>query len=191
MFSQITPELVAKVFPSTPIANIAANLPAILTALEASQCDRSMLLMALATIRAEAESFTPLAEFQSRFNTPSGGTPFSLYDHRKDLGNQGPPDGHSFRGRGYVQLTGRANYAKFGPIVGVDLIANPDLASDQLIAAKILVAFLMQKKIQIETALARKDMAAARRLVNGGSNGLDRFADAFHRGDSLFPMGTA
>jgi putative chitinase len=191
MFSQITPELVAKVFPSTPIANIAANLPAILNALAASQCDRSMLLMALATIRAEAESFTPLSEFQSRFNTPPGGAPFSLYDHRADLGNQGPPDGHSFRGRGYVQLTGRANYAKFGRIVGVDLIGNPESASDHMIAAKVLVAFLTQKKNQIETALARKDMAAARRLVNGGSNGLDRFTDAFQRADSLFPLATA
>src|ERR1700753_44626 len=114
MYSQITPELVSKVFPATPIANIKANLPDILNAMAVQKCDRALLIMALATIRAETETFTPLSEFQSRFNTPPGGAPFSLYDHRKDLGNQGPPDGQLFRGRGYVQLTGRANYATFG-----------------------------------------------------------------------------
>jgi putative chitinase len=188
MFPQITPDLVSKVFPSTPIANIHSNLPAILAALNAKQCDRSMLIMALATIRAEAETFTPLSEFQSKFNTPPGGPPFSLYDHRSDLGNQGPPDGQLFRGRGYVQLTGRANYAKFGPIVGVDLISNPDLAGDSITAAALLVAFLLQKQPQIKSALANHNLAVARRLVNGGFNGLDRFTDAFQRADSLFPQ---
>jgi peptidoglycan L-alanyl-D-glutamate endopeptidase CwlK len=184
MFSQITPELVAKVFPLTPIANIRANLPGILDALTEQQADRTMLIMALATIRAEVEAFLPIAEYQSKFNTPPGGAPFSLYDHV--IGNQGPPDGERFRGRGYVQLTGRANYAQFGPLVGADLIANPDLACDSKIAAKVLVAFLMQKKTQIETALANKDLAAARRLVNGGTNGLDRFADTYRSAESLF-----
>jgi putative chitinase len=188
MFSQITPDLVSKVFPATPIAHIDANLPAILEALQAKQCDRSMLIMALATIRAEAETFTPLREFPSKFNTPPGGPDFALYDHRADLGNQGPPDGERFRGRGYVQLTGRSNYAKFGPIVGADLISNPDLASDSLVAADLLAAFLLQKRLPIEAALAKGDLAAARRLVNGGSNGLERFTQAFHLADSLLPQ---
>jgi putative chitinase len=187
MYSQITPELVSKVFPATPIANIRANLPDILNALAAQNCDRALLIMALATIRAETETLTPLSEFQSRFNTPPGGAPFSLYDHRKDLGNQGPPDGQLFRGRGYVQLTGRANYATFGPVVGVDLIANPDLACASKTAAAILVAFLMRKKDQIHAALAANNLAAARRLVNGGINGLDHFSDTFIRANTLFP----
>jgi len=186
MFSQITPELVSKVFPATPIGNITANLPAILDALAAQQADRPMLIMALATIRAEVEAFMPISEYQSKFNTPPGGEPFSLYDHV--IGNQGPPDGQRFRGRGYVQLTGRANYAKFGPIVGVDLISNPDRACDPTVAAKILVAFLTAKKPQIEAALKAKDLTAARRLVNGGTNGLALFTDAYNRADSLFPQ---
>ena len=49
------------------------------------------------------------------------GAPFALYDDR--LGNQ-PGDGARFKGRGFVQLTGRYNYAKYGPVVGVDLTAK-------------------------------------------------------------------
>jgi peptidoglycan L-alanyl-D-glutamate endopeptidase CwlK len=188
MFSSITPEIVSKIFPATPVGNISANLPDILEALAEKQCDRLMVIMALATIRAEAESFTPLSEFPSKYNTPPGGAPFSLYDHRSDLGNQGPPDGERFRGRGYVQLTGRANYSKFGPVVGVDLIAHPESASDPKVAAKLLTAFLVAKNDQIHQAVARKDLASARRLVNGGTNGLDRFTDAFHRAESIFPV---
>jgi peptidoglycan L-alanyl-D-glutamate endopeptidase CwlK len=188
MFSEITPELVSKVFPVTPIANITANLPDILNALAEQNCDRLMLIMALATIRAEVEGFLPIGEFQSRFNTPPGGPPFSLYDNRAGLGNQGPPDGERFRGRGYIQLTGRANYTTFGPVVGVDLVANPELASDRKIAAKLLVAFLVKKKDKIHTAIASKNFASARRLVNGGTNGLARFTDAFQRADTQFPL---
>jgi putative chitinase len=98
--------LVAPIFPATPLANIAANLPSVLAALTAANlADNSMLLMALATIRAETECFLPLTEQPSRFNTSPGGPPFDLYDRRKDLGNLAAPDGALFRGRGFVQLT--------------------------------------------------------------------------------------
>ncbi|MDF0667352.1 MAG: hypothetical protein P0119_14930 [Nitrospira sp.] len=59
-----------------------------------------MVLVALAIIRAETESFEPIAEGRSRYNTSPNGHPFDLYDYRKDLGNQGPPDGEQYRGRG-------------------------------------------------------------------------------------------
>lgn len=58
----------------------------------------------------------------------------------KVLGNTLKGDGYRFRGRGYVQLTGRANYAKAGKIIGVDLIAKPELALDPDIAVRILIA---------------------------------------------------
>lgn len=182
----ITPALVQKIFPATPIANIAANLPAVLAALAtANLSDKSMLLVALAAIRAEVECFQPLSEQQSRFNTSPNGHPFDLYDHRKDLGNQGPPDGADFRGRGFVQLTGRANYTQFARETGHNLVTNPALACEPAIAAEMLARFLTHKESAIRRALAANDLTAARRLINGGTSGLDRFASAFQIGISL------
>jgi putative chitinase len=182
----LTPQLVARIFPETPIANIAANLPHVLAALtDASLSGTPMLLAALATIRAETECFLPLAEGQSPYNTSPGGTPFDLYDHRANLGNQGPPDGASFRGRGFIQLTGRANYMQYAAESGHPLVANPALACDPAVAAELLARFLAHKQIPIRRALAANDLAQARRLVNGGSNGLTRFISAYQLGSRL------
>jgi peptidoglycan L-alanyl-D-glutamate endopeptidase CwlK len=186
----VTVELVAQMFPVTRVANIRANLPAVLNALAESELTtKEMVLMALATIRAETESFEPVSEGVSPFNTSPGGEPFDLYDHRQCLGNLSPQDGQRFRGRGFVQLTGRANYAAQGRVIGLadQLVANPELANDPQIAARLLASFLKSHEKQILAALAKNDLAAARKLVNGGSNGLARFTDAYQRGDALIP----
>ena len=117
---RIDVDLVAEMFPSTPLQSIRRHLPAVLAALRAQGLvDKPMLLMALATIRAESEGFAPVPEAPSRFNTSPHGHPFDLYDQRRDLGNLGAPDGERFRGRGFVQLTGRANYLRYGAMIGL------------------------------------------------------------------------
>ena len=184
----VTVQVVSQMFPVTPIGNIKTNLPPVLDALvSAVLTDKAMVLTALGTIRAETESFLPISEGQSRFNTSPSGHPFDLYDNRQDLGNIGAPDGANFRGRGFIQLTGRFNYTRYGREIGVDLVANPELANDTQIAAKLLAKFLANSEDRIREALAGNDLATARRLVNGGSNGLDRFTDAFNRGMQLIP----
>jgi putative chitinase len=184
----VTVQVVAMMFPGTPVANITANLPPVLDALVAANLpDKLMVLMALGTIRAETASFEPISEGQSHFNTSPSGPPFDLYDHRQDLGNMGPPDGANFRGRGFVQLTGRANYQRLSQELNLDLVSKPELANQPLIAAKILARFLADRENRIREALAEHNLAAARKLVNGGSNGLDRFVDAFNRGMQLIP----
>ena len=147
-----------------------------------------MILMALATIRAETGNFTPLSEFKSKFNTSPGGHPFNLYDNRKDLGNQGAPDGANFRGRGYIQLTGRANFREHGNAIGMgnQLIDNPTLANQPDIAARLLASFLKAKETQIRAALGKGNLKLARKLVNGGSHGLAEFTAAFNIGAKLF-----
>jgi peptidoglycan L-alanyl-D-glutamate endopeptidase CwlK len=186
----VTTEIAARMFPQTPLRNVEQNLPVVLQALLAPQLtEKSMILMALATIRAEAESFQPLSEIQSASNTSPGGAPFDLYDHRKDLGNQGPPDGGRFRGRGFVQLTGRANYLVNGRDIGLadQLLGNPELANSPDTAARLLANFLKRQEYRIKQALLLGDLKMARCLVNGGSNGLNKFIDAYQTGDRLIP----
>ena len=184
----LTVTMVSKIFPVTPVDNIRDNLPFVLQGLvERALGDKPMVLMALATIRAETESFQPINEGLSKFNTSPGGYPFDLYDFRSDLGNQGKGDGAKYRGRGYIQLTGRFNYQKYGAPLGMGnkLASNPELANDPAIAGKLLAAFLKDKERAIKEALIVDDLRLARRLVNGGSHGIDRFVDAFRIGEAL------
>jgi putative chitinase len=186
--ARVTATVVSKMFPFTPVDNIKANLPFVLKGLlEIQLVDKPMVIMALATIRAETESFEPISEGRSKFNSSPAGHPFDLYDARRDLGNQGPNDGETFRGRGYIQLTGRDNYQRYGKALGLgkQLINKPDLANDPTIAGKLLATFLKDKERLIKEALIAQDFRLARRLVNGGSHGLDRFEEAFHIGDRL------
>ena len=182
---RVAADQVAKMFPLTNKANIVANLPFVLAGLRGcSLTDHSMVLMALATIRAETEGFLPISEGRSKFNTRI--TPFDKYDAGtrigRDLGNTQAGDGPRFKGRGYVQLTGRDNYNKIGVQIGVNLIADPDRANDPEVAGKILAQFLKNKESRIRKALANRDLQEARKAVNGGSHGFNRFKDAYDRG---------
>jgi len=69
-----------------------------------------------------------------------------LYGNRADLGNTSPGDGYKYRGRGFIQLTGKDAYQKVGSIIGIDLVNNPDLANEPSVAAKIVPAFYLAYK---------------------------------------------
>lgn len=187
-FSRVTVGDVVPMFPQTPRSNIETNLPFVMAGLaRLGLDDRQMLLMALGTIRAETASFRPIPEGQSKYNTAPGGAPFALYDGRKDLGNTQPGDGARFKGRGYVQLTGRANYTRVGGQLGIDLVGDPDLGCDGADAGLILAQFLKNNESKIRAALAANDLKTARRLVNGGSLGLDEFSEAYNTGMKTLP----
>ena len=181
-------ELVKKLFSDAPHKNVMKYLPSVLGALgktQLSDCD--MILITLGTIRAETAGFEPISEFKSKFNTSLGGHPFDKYDFRADLGNRGIGDGDKYKGRGFVQLTGRANYAKFGPLVGADrLVDEPELANDPVIAAALLAHFLKSKENLIRKALEEGDLKSARRGVNGGIHGFEeRFEPTMKAGIKL------
>lgn len=185
---KVTATMVSKMFPFAPVDNIKKYLPSVLKALEDEGLgDKNMVLMALATIRAETGRFLPIDEGKSKYNTSPGGHPFDLYDNRTDLGNKGNGDGDKFKGRGFIQLTGRSNYTKFSKALGLgtELVKNPALANDPDIAAKILALFLKDKERRIKEALHDNDLRLARKLVNGGSHGLADFIDAYNIGNNL------
>jgi len=92
------------------------------------------------------------------------------------LGNTRPGDGVRFAGRGYVQLTGRANYARAGTALKRDLIGDPDLALQPDIAAAIMRRGMAEgwfTRRSLADCLPGKDPArraafvAARRIING------------------------
>ncbi|MED5617838.1 C1 family peptidase [Ideonella sp. BN130291] len=177
---------VSRLFPVTKPANIARYLPYIEAALGvAGLTDRAMVVGALGTIRSETEGFVPISEFQSKFNTAPGGAPFGLYDGR--LGNRAAGDGARYRGRGFVQLTGRSNYATYGEKIGCDIEGRPDLANAPEVAAILLAVFLSDHAAKFRSAVAQGNLLAARKLVNGGSHGIDNFRSVFTLADAVWP----
>lgn len=97
----------------------------------------------------------------------------SAYEGWKVLGNTEEGDGKRFKGRGYVQLTGRTNYQKYTDLYGVDLINNPELASDHEWATKILFhgmangTYTTKKLSDYLKDDGSLDFVEARRVVNG------------------------
>lgn len=63
----------------------------------------------------------------------------------KELGNNQIGDGFKYRGRGYVQLTGKSNYKKYSEVAGIDLVSNPDALLDPDISAKVSVAYFIDR----------------------------------------------
>jgi putative chitinase len=97
------------------------------------------------------------------------------YEGRTDLGNTQKGDGPRYKGRGLLQLTGRANYADYGKVLGVDLVNNPTLAAQPALSLKIACEYWKRRNINADCD--RDDVQAVTRKVNGGLNGLsDRIA---------------
>ena len=98
------------------------------------------------------------------------------YEGRKDLGNTVPGDGKRYMGRGYVQITGRANYDKASRVCGRDLVGDPDLALQPAIAGKVIVDGMVNGWFtgrRMGDYEAFRDM---RRVVNG-TDKADMIAD--------------
>ncbi len=115
----------------------------------------------LAQIAHESDHFRTTEEYASG----------RAYEGRRDLGNVRRGDGVRFKGRGVIQLTGRANYQKYGDILGIDLVNNPELAATPRVSVLTALEYWKQRKIN---ALAdRDDVRLVTRAINGGYNGLE------------------
>ena len=91
------------------------------------------------------------------------------YEGRQDLGNVERGDGVRFKGRGYIQVTGRANYKACGEAIGIDLIQHPELLEDIPNACRSAAWFWYMKGLN---DLADKDdFLTITKRINGGTNG--------------------
>lgn len=115
----------------------------------------------LAQICHESDHFNTLEEYADG----------SAYEWRKDLGNVRRGDGRRYKGRGVIQLTGRANYRRYGEILGLDLENNPELAETPEVSVLTALEYWKQKKLN---SLADEDnVKRITKLINGGYNGLN------------------
>jgi len=96
-----------------------------------------------------------------------------VYANRMDNGSEASGDGYKFRGRGYIQLTGRANYTLFGKAIGEDIANNPDIVSGKY--ALLSAAWFWSKNGLNKLADGGASDAVVTSItkrVNGGTIGL-------------------
>ena len=114
---------------------------------------------------------------------------FNKYENRPDLGNTQTGDGAKYRGRGFIQLTGRANYAKVGAELSLDLVNNPEMAAFPTISAKIAALFWEYGTSVNLNSLADSSFynySIMTSKINGGLNGLLDRTQLLEKAISLF-----
>jgi putative chitinase len=170
------------------------GMDALLDAAPAGMDVRQLAYCLATTIHETARTMQPIKEH--------GGTAYftRMYDIRGNrphvarvLGNTNPGDGAKYAGRGFVQITGRRNYALAGKLLGIDLIGKPDLALRPAYAAPILYAGMAEgwftsRKLADYFSATTNDPVNARRIVNG-TDKADLIA-GYHR-DFLAALQTA
>ncbi len=174
-----TPQQVTQAIgPKFPAANVASNWPMVEAALDRrGMLSPACAIAAAATIAVETGSFIPVRE--------RGGPGYftKLYwddqARAKELGNTCAEDAVRYRGRGFVQITGRWDYDHFGKEIHVDLVTDPDAALDADVSADILAVFFHERRV--DQAAISADWEHVRRRVNGGLDGwadFKRYVDA-------------
>jgi predicted chitinase len=111
----------------------------------------------------------------------------AAYEGRSDLGNTHPGDGRKYKGRGPIQLTGRANYRRFGRILELDLEGKPELAAIAEHGFRIAALFWklgglneLADRLSMNGDVAeRKIFSQITKRINGGYNGLSERLNYF------------
>jgi putative chitinase len=109
-----------------------------------------------------------------------------VYASRMGNGDEASGDGWRFRGRGYIQLTGKDNYTQFDKVVEDDILANPDLVATKY--PLMSAAFFFEKnnlwKI-CDGGADKEDVIALTKRINGGTHGLEDRLSKFSLFNSL------
>ncbi len=109
-----------------------------------------------------------------------------VYGNRMGNGDEASKEGYKFRGRGYIQLTGKANYTKFTQFIGEDCVANPDLVATKYPLASAAFFFDSNKLWAIcDRGADDATVTSVTKRVNGGTLGLDHRLKEFKKLYSL------
>jgi hypothetical protein len=144
-------------------ANRDKSVAALIAAARAKQLSNAQIAYVLATAEHESDSFKTLEEYSS-------GT---QYEGRADLGNTKPGDGARFKGRGYVQLTGRLNYTRYSEIAGLQLARLPIIVMNWPALSVFIIVDGMLRGVYTGRRLAdfvnniKQDFFNARQVING------------------------
>lgn len=130
-----------------------------------------------------------LAHFMAQIEHESGGfkyltelggkSYFEKYEGRKDLGNIQKGDGFKFRGRGYIQVTGRANYTLLSKDMRIDFVNNPDMLSQE--ANAMISAVWYWNKHKLNSLADLNDITKITKKINGGLNGFEDRKRLFYK----------
>ena len=116
----------------------------------------------LAQVAHESDGFCTCEEYAS------GGA----YEGRRDLGNTQTGDGRRYKGRGLIQLTGRANYKTYGDRIGLDLISSPEKAADPATSLVLACEYWKKTRGGLNQFADRDDVISITKAINGGLIGL-------------------
>lgn len=101
-----------------------------------------------------------------------------VYGGRMGNGAEATGDGYKFRGRGYIQLTGKDNYVAFGKAINEDLVSNPDLVATKY--PLLSAAWFFTRCLSKCTDASDAAITAVTKCVNGGTIGLEDRKKHFH-----------
>nr|WP_295083031.1 glycoside hydrolase family 19 protein [uncultured Roseateles sp.] len=117
-----------------------------------------------------AHFLAQLAHESGSFLYPEELASGEAYEGRNDLGNTQPGDGRRFKGRGLIQLTGRANYTRYSQASGQDFVSHPErIANEPLLAVDVACWFWADKRIG--PMADRDDVKAVTKAINGQADG--------------------
>lgn len=166
----ITDDSLKHIMPSLPEAKRAAFLPPLQSAMNEFAVNTPKREAAfLAQIAHESGEFKWMEELWGPTPAQNGYEPPS--SKAKGLGNIQPGDGKRFKGRGPIQITGRANYLKYGGLLGIDLVNTPEKAATPEVGFR--VAGLFWQKNGLNELADGEMFETITRRINGGLTGLD------------------
>jgi putative chitinase len=168
----LTTEQLQAIMPLLPAAKRATLFPFLTAAANEFGIDRPARAAAfLAQLAHESAQFRFMEEIwgptaaQRRYEPPA--------KLAGDLGNTEAGDGRRFKGRGPIQITGRANYRRFGDLLGLDLVSCPEQAASPDVAFRIAGLYWSKKGLnELADRMTAEAFREITRRINGGFNGL-------------------